>query len=214
MAQYIVSITMGTPKYENRRDLVYMEHCTYNHLHQVFDDYASAKAAFRSAISAYAEAHVGNERKVGEIFERPGRLAYHGEVFGWRRKPFWEVLKLTERLLSDPDYECEPVEIGHFSKVEYLDPGYVIHCDEEAVVIALDSPTVAVQYNIHDMSDENKYYYLSIRVGDEDRGKAYDALNASLCPITLSGVKETRRPLLETLKREKEIIKRAALMGG
>ena len=64
------------------------------------------------------------------------------------------------------------------------------------------------------MSDENKYYYLSIRVGDEDRGRAYDALNASLCPISISGVKETRHPLLETLKREKEIIKRAALIGG
>ncbi len=81
-------------------------------------------------------------------------------------------------------------------------------------MIALDSPTVSVQYNIHDMSDENKYYYLTVRIGDEDRGRAFDALNASLCPIKLSGVKESRHPLLETLKREKEIIKRAALIGG
>ncbi len=214
MAQYIVSITLGTPKYENRRDLVYLEHCTYNHLHQVFDDYASAKAGFRSAISAYAEAHFGNENRIGEIFERPGRLRYNGERFGGRRKPLREVCDMTERLLSDPDYECGPDEIGHFSKMEYLDPGYVIHCDEETVLIALDSPTVSVQYNVHDMSDENKYYYLSIRVGDENSGRAFDAFNASMCPITLSGVQEIRRPLLETLKREKEIIKRAALMGG
>ena len=211
MAQYIVSITMGMPEFDNRDRL---DQCTYNHLHQVFDDYASAKAGFRSAISAYAEVHCGNEHRIGEIFERPGRLSYIGEQFGWRKKPLHEVRSLTERLLSDPDYECPPDEIGHFSKVEYLDPGYVIHCDEEAVLIALDSPAVSVQYNIHDMSEENKYYYLTIRVGDEDRGRAYDALNASLCPISISGVKEARHPLLETLKREKEIIKRAALTGG
>ena len=53
-----------------------------------------------------------------------------------------------------------------------------------------------------------------IRVGDEDRGRAFEALNSSLCPISISGVKESRHPLLETLKREKEIIKRAALIGG
>ena len=214
MAQYIVSITLGTPKFENRRDQVYLEHCMYDHLHQVFGDYASAKAAFRRAISAYAEAYVGKKRNIGEIFERPGRLRYDGEQFGWRRKFLHKALSLTEHLLSDPDYECGPDEIGHFSKVEYLAPGYVIHCDEEAVAIALDSPTVAVQYNIHDMSDENKYYYLTIRVGDEDRGRAFDALSASLCPVTLSGVKETRHPVLETLKKEKELISRAALMGG
>ena len=96
MAQYIVSITMGTPEFDNRDRL---DQCTYNHLHQVFDDYASAKAGFRSAVSAYAEAHFGNENRIGEIFERPGRLSYIGEQFGWRKKPLHEVRSLTERLL-------------------------------------------------------------------------------------------------------------------
>lgn len=61
MAQYIVSITMGTPEFDNRDRL---DQCTYHHLHQVFDDYASAKAGFRSAISTYAKVHFGNENRM------------------------------------------------------------------------------------------------------------------------------------------------------
>lgn len=212
MSQFILTITTGTPEYSGRKHL---DHCFYSHVNQVFDSFAHARSALKSAVVDFAKMHTDLCDQNGQrIFEKTGLLRYEGEPVGWRKTQFDYVRDFTIDLLSDPCFESEMMFLQLVCSIEYLDPGYVVFCDEETFLIALDAPAVSVQYNIHDMMKENQYYYLTIRVGDANAGGTYEAFSVSLCPVGDAGVQEKRYPLLESLRREKELIKRAALLDS
>lgn len=213
MAQYILSVTIGEP---NHSSWWLMDNCDYTHMNRIFDDFDAARRALRESITQFFADHRNIEDLEGaQVFDSSGQLEF---PMNWRpedddTQDYDCVLAMVNRILADPEARFASEIIPLVSTApDTLDGDGCqggMHCDKDMILICGVDPNYSLKLNVHNMEDEQKYYWFSFRICYEYADDGPELLNVSLCPLSDQGVKDTRFPgeeyldqLIETIEKD------------
>ncbi len=211
MGQYILSVTTGEP---NHSGWWMMDDCDYTHTNRIFDGFNAARQALRESVTQVFYDHRDVEDLDGAtIFDPSGQLGF---PCSWipeedDTQDYDGVLAMVNRILTDPEAQFAPGSIPIVStSPDGLDGDGCqggMHCDKDMILIVGTDPSYSLKLNIHNMEDEQKYYWLSFRICDEYGNDGPELLNASLCPLSDEGILDVRFPgedylnqLIETIE--------------